>query len=872
MIFKCQKCFESYKYISFYDYMFLFLILTFQLKMDSIVEAEIREIIKDKSSFYNYKGPILKEFENNTSDFCIFDYKCLEIKLKKNIEILPTLVGDCVKIIGFKCNNNSLSKLCINFKNLYCLKSIEFRHQMFKFFPPEIFPLTNLEHIDFSGNLILELPKNLEVFINLSYLIMTNNEIEVIEMNFKKLNKLNKLDLSGNIYIIPQILEPSPYLKHKAFFSLFNNSQIKHLSLREMNIKFIPDDFYIDGLETLFLSSNLISELPESFAKHKNMKDLILFNNHFTQMPKIIYELENLERLSLSSNFIYGEIYIYENTLTKLKLINIRNNKITNFNVCGNSHKSLEIIHMMDNNITKLNKNILFLPLLKDLQIYGNAIEKIDLNNSSYNEIKNIKMDIVDIRVVRNLLNLKNIKTLEINCRNSPDEKGFLDIFYIASEENLIEEINLSNCCLKESLEGMYVFKNLKKISYDRNNIRKVHNVFYGMEALEYLSFEKNRIEYIDGNIFNLSKLKYLNLRDNKLEFLHKGINCANKNLKINFIKNPLKKYGESNKLGFMNISFEISNNMIIRDINGIMTYNRINIENLYNKHNAEKYKWNLSLLTKPIHSQIHELGMNQEELFSYVETTVGKYCDNNTYEKIKKYLLWLYNKSDDQKDQFSEEGKSDIREYMEILFAYIKNNYKENSEYIQELFEILIKQNYLCVDEQFEYLYKTVYILDNACDITTLQKILELNIHMLKYNILHSIVSSGNNLNNHEYCTYYRNMLSNKLGLKKLTSKRLLLDNNKLSESEEYILFLFIKQFSVSSIQESLTKIINDDDTTKQLAIEYILSKHIKKLSFLKKFDSKISELYNDNGISSQGVLFLMKCFSFIKVKTFIN
>ena len=85
--------------------------------------------------------------------------------------------------------------------------------------------------------------------------------------------------------------------------------------------------FELNNLENLCLDQNLITEIPDSIGKLINLKSLSLTNNFIVHMPDTISNLTNLKFLSLHNNLITG-IPDSIGNLTKLEKLHLGYNKI----------------------------------------------------------------------------------------------------------------------------------------------------------------------------------------------------------------------------------------------------------------------------------------------------------------------------------------------------------------------------------------------------------------------------------------------------------------------------------------------------------------------------------------------------------------
>lgn len=159
--------------------------------------------------------------------------------------------------------------------------------------------------LDLSNQKVLLDDINWELFINLEYLSLKNDDLEIVPDGLSKLKKLKTLDLSGNNFkTLPPTLGGLSklevlYMNDEKQFDLENSIEtiskmksLKELHLENDNLKSLPKKFEkISSLETLYLNDNNFIELPKQIMKLQHLKYLDLKNN---RIDPNIQELKNL--------------------------------------------------------------------------------------------------------------------------------------------------------------------------------------------------------------------------------------------------------------------------------------------------------------------------------------------------------------------------------------------------------------------------------------------------------------------------------------------------------------------------------------------------------------------------------------------------
>ncbi|MCU7616780.1 leucine-rich repeat domain-containing protein [Chryseobacterium sp. PBS4-4] len=289
-------------------------------------------------------------------------------------------------------------------------------------FPEHIFKW-NIKSLTISeSDQLKNIPKEISRFKNLEFFMLTGgHKITDFPKEFASLNHLKKLALHNMLTtrISPVIfnlkeLEDLEYAQFSYFEFPEDIGRLKMLkklamsrgldirSLKNVEGKSgrnIPSTIKnLENLETLSLSSNLMSALPEEvgflknlndgwfssnvletlpngFSKLQKLKTLHLDSNSFKVFPNALYKVASLKRLDIYKNQIntipagiggmtgLTGLFIDKNQLTNeclseiynlenLEVLDIRNNKITSFPPGLEKMKKLKVMYISGNNIS----------------------------------------------------------------------------------------------------------------------------------------------------------------------------------------------------------------------------------------------------------------------------------------------------------------------------------------------------------------------------------------------------------------------------------------------------------------------------------------------------------------------------------------
>lgn len=175
-------------------------------------------------------------------------------------------------------------------------------------------------------------------------------------------------------------------------------SGARELRLRE-GLEVFPEEILglSDTLEILDLSGNLLSELPDSFARLENLRILFLSGNRFTEMPRVLGRMPNLEMVGFKSNAISHVsedalperlrwLILTDNRLRdlpaslglrpRLQKLMLAGNHLESLPDLSRSH-ALELVRISANRLAELPEPLLELPRLSWIAWSGNPFCKV---------------------------------------------------------------------------------------------------------------------------------------------------------------------------------------------------------------------------------------------------------------------------------------------------------------------------------------------------------------------------------------------------------------------------------------------------------------------------------------------------------------
>lgn len=236
---------------------------------------------------------------------------------------------------------------------------------------------------------------------------------------------------------------------------------------------------------------NNIDSLPNDL---NTVYRIDLSEQDLTQLPKIIFKLENLQELDISNNQLTDLKGI--DALKKIQILNIGMNKFNIFPIELTELKNLKVLNICWNNLKTFPD-----------KFYTNNLQIEELDMTSMFEF-DFKTNLHKIHLLKNLrqLNLGNNQIPQLTIQF--DKLDNLEVFgYIRQDQIDLKEIcvKLSNC------------KKLKKVHFSSNNLTMLPEEITQLENLETLNLFQNKLKSLPFDIVKMKKLKEITLIDNPI-------------------------------------------------------------------------------------------------------------------------------------------------------------------------------------------------------------------------------------------------------------------------------------------------------------------------------------------------------------------
>ncbi|XP_006092571.1 leucine-rich repeats and immunoglobulin-like domains protein 2 isoform X1 [Myotis lucifugus] len=275
-------------------------------------------------------------------------------------------------------------------------------------------------------------------------------------------------------------------------------------------------------LQEVKMNYNELTEIPYFGEPTSNITALSLVHNIIAEINAEDFQFyPALESLDLSSNII-SEIKTASFPRMQLKYLNLSNNRITILEAgCfDNLSSSLLVVKLNRNRISMIPPKIFKLPHLQFLELKRNRIKVVEgLTFQGLDSLKSLKMQRNGISKLKDgaFFGLDNMEELELEHNNLTEvNKGWLYGLRMLQQlyvnQNAVERI---------SPDAWEFCQRLSELDLSYNQLARLdESAFVGLSLLERLNLGDNRVTHIADGVFRfLSNLQTLNLRNNEISW-----------------------------------------------------------------------------------------------------------------------------------------------------------------------------------------------------------------------------------------------------------------------------------------------------------------------------------------------------------------
>ncbi|KAK4236281.1 hypothetical protein C8A03DRAFT_35815 [Achaetomium macrosporum] len=329
--------------------------------------------------------------------------------------------------------------------------------------------------LNLSRNLSLDVPRDfIQTCENLRDIKYTNNEARRLPQSLSWATNLTLLDVSNN------------RLDQLEHVNLRGLAGLLKFNLANNRLKDLPPYFgAYSMLRTLNISSNFLEKFPALLCDLGSLVDLDLSFNLISDLPDSIGKLRNLEKFVITNNRLTGPFPDSFRNLSSLRELDIKYNAIANIDVIAQLPK-LEILTADHNSVSQF---VGTFERLRSLKLNSNPVTKFEITTP----VPTLK-----------LLNLSNaqLASIDDSFNNMPSlERLVLDRNYFVSLPSQIGNL-----------------RKLEHFSIAHNSIRQLPPEIGCLTELRVLDIRGNSIKKLPMELWYANKLETLNASSNILD------------------------------------------------------------------------------------------------------------------------------------------------------------------------------------------------------------------------------------------------------------------------------------------------------------------------------------------------------------------
>ncbi|XP_016969731.2 leucine-rich repeat-containing protein 40 isoform X4 [Drosophila rhopaloa] len=432
---------------------------------------------------------------------------------------LPPEIGKLEKLMRLNVSHNKLSQLPREIYSLPELRHLNISYNGFTEIDPDISDLHMLEFLDGGHNNIQTLPGGIGFLVRLTALLLPYNHVKELPPDLVNMRSLQKIDLMQNdLTCLP---EDMGLLR-----------KLECLYLQHNDILELPDFEGNETLSELHASNNFIKTIPKAMCSNlPHLKILDLRDNKITELPDELCLLRNLNRLDVSNN----TISVLPVTLSSLA-------HLISLQVEGNPIKMIRR-DILQCGTTRILKTLHERALAKSKEEGGGSDGAFSLGGISVTRLRGGQADDGDMPGnFPDRYKLRHTRTLAVNLEELtevPDQ-----VFQIAKNEgvhvvdfarnqlstlpnglqhmrNLVTELVLSNNLIGYVPQFISQFTRITYLNLSNNLLSDLPKEFGVLNTLRELSIANNRFQFIPNCVYELQGLEILIASENHIKMLN---------------------------------------------------------------------------------------------------------------------------------------------------------------------------------------------------------------------------------------------------------------------------------------------------------------------------------------------------------------
>lgn len=321
-------------------------------------------------------------------------------------------------------------------------------------------------------------------------------------------------------------------------------TELESLYISNNQITHLPDEIgTLSKLTALIAGSNALTSLPDSIGNLTNLKTLYLDNNAISSLPVSMGNLNKLTDLILTSNQLTSlpDTLFNAGNLINLNFLSLDFNKITILPDNFGNLSNLTFFNISNNGLTYLPDSFVNLSKLQDATLNNNQIETLPATIGNLSNLK--KLTVINNKLTgipTSIGNLSKLQVLNINNNFIPAIPG-----EVGALSNLLN-LDLSYNLLTEIPDTLNPLTKLIALNVSYNKLTDLPASTGSLSSLRDLDIQSNQLTQMPLSTQNLTSLKHYWLDFNKITSLPETIDSLSGLLILTLEGNQLVKLPDS--------------------------------------------------------------------------------------------------------------------------------------------------------------------------------------------------------------------------------------------------------------------------------------------------------------------------------------
>ncbi|XP_017035694.1 leucine-rich repeat-containing protein 40 isoform X7 [Drosophila kikkawai] len=432
---------------------------------------------------------------------------------------LPPEIGKLEKLMRLNVSHNKLSQLPRETYSLPELRHLNISYNAFNELDPDISDLHMLEFLDAGHNNIQSLPGGIGFLVRLTALLLPHNHIKELPPDLVNMRSLQKLDLMQNdLTCLP---EDMGLLR-----------KLECLYLQHNDILELPNFEGNEALSELHASNNFIMTVPKAMCSNlPHLKILDLRDNKITELPDELCLLRNLNRLDVSNNTI-SMLPVTLSSLAHLISLQVDGNPIKTIRrdiiQCGTT-RILKTLH--ERALAKAKED--GSDVAGSTLAAGISVTRLSGGQADDGELPNKYPDRYKLRHTRTLaVNLEELTEVPEQVFQIARNEGVHVVDFARNQlstlpsglqhmHDLVTELVLSHNLIGYVPQFISQFTRITFLNLSNNLLSDLPKEFGVLNTLRELNIANNRFEFIPNGVFELQGLEILVASENHIKMLN---------------------------------------------------------------------------------------------------------------------------------------------------------------------------------------------------------------------------------------------------------------------------------------------------------------------------------------------------------------